>query len=80
MSKTEKVELKRFTTLIQPDLLSRIKLISYFSNKKLNECINESLQEYISNFEKKSNTSIQSIIDFQSNFQDLETKITAKNT
>ena len=47
MSKTEKVELKRFTTLIQPNLLSQIKLISYFTNKKLNECINESVLNYI---------------------------------
>ena len=35
-----KTQLKRFTTLIQPNLLSQIKLISYFTNKKLNEVIN----------------------------------------
>ena len=39
----DKIELKRFTTLIQPNLLSKIKLISYFTNKKLNEVI-ENLQ------------------------------------
>jgi hypothetical protein len=71
MAKTDKVELKRFTTLIQPPLLSQIKLISYFTNKKLNECINESISEYIKDFELKSNTSIQSLISLKDNFNDL---------
>ncbi len=72
MSKTDKIELKRFTTLIQPNLLSQIKLIAYFTNKKLNECINESISNYINDFELKSNTSIQSLIDLKSNFNDLD--------
>ena len=71
---SNKIELKRFTTLIQPNLLSKIKLISYFSNKKLNEVINESIKEYITNFEQKNNTKIDSIIDFQTNFQTLDNK------
>tara|TARA_Y100001938_G_C7995666_1_gene381921 strand:- start:48 stop:284 length:237 start_codon:yes stop_codon:yes gene_type:complete len=71
---SNKIELKRFTTLIQPNLLSKIKLISYFSNKKLNEVINESIKEYITNFEQKNNTKIDSIIDFQTNFQILDNK------
>lgn len=75
MSVKNKVELKRFTTLIQPNLLSQIKLISYFTNKKLNECINESISEYITNFETKSNTSINSLIEFQSNFKQLDNKV-----
>ena len=66
-----KTQLKRFTTLIKPNLLSQIKLISYFTNKKLNEVINESLSEYISNFELQNNTKLKSIIDFQSNFEEL---------
>jgi len=74
MSVKNKVELKRFTTLIQPNLLSQIKLISYFTNKKLNECINESISDYITNFESKSNTSINSLIEFQSNFKSLDNK------
>ena len=53
-----KTQLKRFTTLIQPNLLSQIKLISYFTNKKLNEVINESLSDYISNFEIQNNTKL----------------------
>ena len=68
--KKEKVELKRFTTLIQPKLLTQIKLISYFTNKKLNESINQSISNYINDFEKSSNTSIQSLIDLQSKFTD----------
>ena len=51
MSKEEKVELSRFTTLINPLLLSNIKLVSYFTNKKLYEVINESLSLYIEDFE-----------------------------
>ena len=74
MSSKEKVHLKRFTTLINPNLLSQIKLISYFTNKKLNECINESIELYIGEFELKSNTSIDSLIEFQSNFKSLDNK------
>jgi hypothetical protein len=82
--KKEKVELKRFTTLIQPKLLTQIKLISYFTNKKLNESINQSISNYIDDFEKSSNTSIQSLIDLQSKFsnkldikdKDIESKTT----
>ena len=66
-----KTQLKRFTTLIKPNLLSQIKLISYFTNKKLNEVINESLSDYITNFELQNNTKLKSIIDFQSNFEEL---------
>ena len=68
----DKIELKRFTTLIQPNLLSKIKLISYFTNKKLNEVINESIEDYIKNFETNNNTKIDKLIDFQSNFQILD--------
>jgi len=66
-----KPELKRFTTLIQPNLLSQIKMISYFTNKKLNEVFNESIIQYIEDFETKSNTKLNTLIDFQSNFQKL---------
>ena len=71
MEKQSKVELKRFTTLVEPNLLSQTKLISYFTNKKLSECINESLSQYIKNFEVSNNTSISKLIDFQSQFTQL---------
>ena len=67
MSKEEKVELNRFTTLINPLLLSNIKLVSYFTNKKLYEVINDSLELYIEDFEVRYNTKISSIIDLQTN-------------
>ena len=64
-SKTPKTELVRFTTLINPTILSNIKLISYFTNKKLYEVINQSIDNFVSEFETKNNTSIKSIIKLQ---------------
>jgi hypothetical protein len=74
MSKIEKIELIRFTTQVDPNLLSQIKLIAFFSNQKLNESINNSIKLYIQNFETKNNTSISTLIDFQSNFKTLDNK------
>ena len=68
MSKEEKVELNRFTTLINPLLLSNIKLVSYFTNKKLYEVINDSLELYIEDFEIKYNTKMDSILSLQNSF------------
>ena len=68
MSKETKLELQRFTTLIQPQLLSNIKLISYFTNQKLYEVINISLELMIEDFEIKYNTKISTIINLQNNF------------
>jgi len=70
MSKKEKVELNRFTTLINPLLLSNIKLVSYFTNKKLYEVINESLSLYIEDFELRYDTKINSIINLQNNLNE----------
>ena len=78
MSKEEKVELVRFTTLINPLLLSNIKLVSYFTNKKLYEVINESLSLYIEDFEIKYNTKIDSIIQLQTNFSEKVEKESSK--
>ena len=68
MSKEQKTELNRFTTLINPTLLSNIKLVSYFTNQKLYEVINDSLKLYIEDFEIKYNTKIDSIIQLQNSF------------
>ena len=69
MSKnTHKDGLVRFTTLIDPQILSNIKLLSYFTNKKLYEVINESLDDYVSNFEQQNNTSIKTLINLQHKF------------
>ena len=59
-------DLQRFTTLINPLVLSHIKLIGYFTNRKLYEVINDSLVLMISDFENKSNTKIEDIINLQS--------------
>ena len=75
MNNSKKEELKRFNPLIQPSLLSKIKLISYFTNQKLNEVINSSLQTFITDFETKNNTQISKIIDLQSNFTQLNSSI-----
>ena len=74
-SNTQTPTKKRFTFLIDSQLLSQIKLISYFTNQKLNETINESLSNYISNFETQSNTKISEIINLQSKFQTLPSSI-----
>ena len=68
MSKEQKTELNRFTTLINPTLLSNIKLVSYFTNQKLYEVINDSLKLYIEDFEIKNNTKIDTIISLQNSF------------
>jgi hypothetical protein len=59
----------RFTTLIEPQLLSNIKLISYFTNQKLYECLNESIKLYVVDFESKNNISISTLINFQHQFK-----------
>ena len=68
MSKENNPTLNRFTTLIDPNLLSNIKLVSYFSNKKLYEVINDSLLLYIEDFEIKNNTKLETIINLQNTF------------
>lgn len=84
MSKNEQPkDLQRFTTLINPSILSNIKLISYFTNKKLYEVINKSLEDYVLNFETTNQTSIKSIINLQHKFSnnnsENETKTEVKN-
>ena len=80
--KEKQVESIRFTTLINPQILSNIKLISYFTNKKLYEVINDSCNNYIDEFEKNNNTSIKSLINLQhklSNNQELEENVDDKD-
>jgi hypothetical protein len=61
-SNTENI---RFTTLINPYLLSQIKLISYISNQKLYTLINQSIQHYISHYNSTNNTNIENLINLQ---------------
>ena len=70
----QKTELQRFTTLINPKVLSHIKLISYFTNQKLYEVVEKSFTDYVTNFEIQNKTSITSIINFQQQFKKEEIK------
>ena len=55
---------KRFTFLIEFNLLSQIKLISFLTNQTLSNTINESIILFIKDFELKNNTQINDIMDF----------------
>ena len=63
-STIQNLDKKRFTFLIESNLLSQIKLISYFTKQTLSNTINESIILFIKDFELKNNTQINSIIDF----------------
>ena len=58
-------KLIRFTTLINPQLLSQIKLISYFTNQKLYEVISLCLVDGVKKFEIDNKTNISQIINLQ---------------
>ena len=60
----QKLEKKRFTFLIESNLLSQIKLISFLTNKTLSNTINESIILFIKDFELKNNTQINDIMNF----------------
>jgi hypothetical protein len=62
--KSEKPTKKRFTFLIEPNLLSQIKLISFLTNNSSSNTINESLKLFIKDFELKNNTQINDIMNF----------------
>jgi|TARA_B110000208_G_C11771898_1_gene430593 hypothetical protein len=61
---TQKLDKKRFTFLIEFNLLSQIKLISFLTNQTLSNTINESIILFIKDFELKNNTQINDIMDF----------------
>tara|TARA_R110001606_G_scaffold27152_1_gene87151 strand:+ start:550 stop:798 length:249 start_codon:yes stop_codon:yes gene_type:complete len=63
-STTQKLDKKRFTFLIEFNLLSQIKLISFLTNQTLSNTINESIILFIKDFELKNNTQIKDIMDF----------------
>jgi len=57
----------RFTTLVNPTLLSQIKLISYLTNEKLYECMNKSMELMIKDFEQNHQTNINTLTNLQPN-------------
>ena len=60
----QKLEKKRFTFLIESNLLSQIKLISFLTNKTLSNTINESIILFIKDFELNNKTQINNIMNF----------------
>ena len=61
----QKLDKKRFTFLIESNLLSQIKLISFLTNQTLSNNINESIILFIKDFELKNNTLINNIMERQ---------------
>lgn len=57
----------RFTTLVNPTLLSQIKFVSYLTNQKLYECMNKSMELMIKDFEYNHQTNINTLINLQPN-------------
>ena len=64
----------RFTFLINPTLLSQIKLISYISNQKLYQTINLSIQQFIDTYNKTNNTNINNLINLNQQSSPLNPK------
>ena len=57
----------RFTTLVNPNLLSQIKFISYLTNQKLYESMNKAMELMIADFELNHQTKIDTLINLQPN-------------
>lgn len=67
----------RLTTLITPNLLTKIKLISFLSNQKLYETINISLTNYIDFYNSTHSTNIDTLINLPTPINlDLDTNST----
>lgn len=79
--KENEFELIRLTTLINPNLLSKIKLISYLSNQKLYETINVCITNYIDFYNSTHQTNIDTLINLPTpNNIDLDTNSTNTKT
>ena len=66
----------RFTTLVNPQLLSQLKLISYFTNTKVYEMVNKCIQLGVEDFETQYNTKIDSLIKLQQQTTKVEEQTT----
>jgi len=65
----------RFTTIINPDLLTKIKLISYFTNTTISNLVEDSLSNYLNDFENQNNLKIQDLISIKDKFDQVEPEI-----
>lgn len=67
-NKNNTIEKIRFTTLVNPTSLTKIKLISYFTNTTFSEIVDESFEYYILNFESTNKLSINDLISLKDKF------------
>jgi hypothetical protein len=58
----------RFTTLVNPNSLTKIKLISYFTNCTFSNIVDESLDQFIKQFEKTNKISIDDLMSLKDKF------------
>lgn len=69
--KNEQTEIKmRFTTIISPSILTKIKLISYFTNSTISLVVEDSLNNYLFDFEKQNNIQINDLMRMKEKFND----------
>lgn len=59
----------RFTTLVNPNSLTKIKLISYFTNSTFSLLVDESFEQFIKQFEKNNKISIEDLISLKDKFK-----------
>ena len=74
--KNEQNETKmRFTTIISPYILTKIKLISYFTNSTISLVVEDSLNNYLLDFEKQNNIQINDLMRIKDKFNNDESII-----
>ena len=74
--KNEQNEIKmRFTTIISPSILTKIKLISYFTNSTISLVVEDSLNNYLLDFEKQNNIQINDLMRIKDKFNNDESTI-----
>lgn len=74
--KNEQNEIKmRFTTIISPSILTKIKLISYFTNSTISLVVEDSLNNYLLDFEKQNNIQINDLMRMKDKFNNDESII-----
>ena len=54
MSEVNKVEKIRYTFLVNPKLLSKLKIVSFIENRKVSDVIDSVLEKYMNEFESKN--------------------------
>jgi len=65
--KNEEIKM-RFTTLITPTILTKIKLISYFTNSTISNLVEDSLINYLNVFETQNNIQINDLMKMKDRF------------